>query len=124
MQSPLNRAAAVDHTPRADLTSRVAVLGCVCSCVCRCQAGPSTPVRVVGLHDFPKAGEDLLTVPNEERAKGVLEGRLRRDEIKVLVQSTNWVLVQSTNCTAALAVLLAAGFGAGIALCFPDTVGS
>ncbi len=53
------------------------------------QAAPSTPVRVVGISDFPKAGQDLLVVPTEDAAKGVIEGRTRRDVFRVrLVQST------------------------------------
>jgi hypothetical protein len=48
------------------------------------QAGASIPVRVTGLSDFPRAGEDLLVVPSEEVAKGVVEGRKRRQEFQVI----------------------------------------
>jgi hypothetical protein len=51
--------------------------------ICVHQASPSTPVRVVGITEFPRAGEDLLVVPSEERAKSVLEGRSRRDTVQV-----------------------------------------
>lgn len=47
------------------------------------EAPPATPVRVTGLSDFPKAGEDLLVVDSEAAAKGVIEGRARRDIFKV-----------------------------------------
>lgn len=47
------------------------------------EAPPSTPVRVVGLTDFPKAGTDLLVVPSEDAAKGILEGRSRREVFHV-----------------------------------------
>ncbi|TMW68235.1 hypothetical protein Poli38472_007907 [Pythium oligandrum] len=39
------------------------------------QATPGTPVRVIGLKGLPNAGEPLLTVGSEERAKEVVEGR-------------------------------------------------
>lgn len=37
----------------------------------------------MGISDFPKAGQDLLVVPNEDAAKGVIEGRTRRDVFRV-----------------------------------------
>lgn len=42
------------------------------------EALPGTPVRVLGLKGVPPAGEDLLAVEDEERAKAVIEGRARR----------------------------------------------
>ena len=41
-------------------------------------AVPGTPVRVLGLGGVPPVGEDLLVVESEERAKDIVEGRLRR----------------------------------------------
>ena len=35
-------------------------------------------MRIVGLRGLPAAGEDVLVVESEERAKAVLQGRERR----------------------------------------------
>ncbi|GJQ26262.1 MAG: translation initiation factor IF-2 [Phycisphaerae bacterium] len=45
------------------------------------QAGPSTPVEVMGLSDVPQAGDRLLVVDSAQRAKEIAEetGRLRRE---------------------------------------------
>lgn len=49
-------------------------------------AVPGMPVRVSGLKGIPPAGEDLLVVESEERAKAVIDGRKRRAEAKALLQ--------------------------------------
>jgi translation initiation factor IF-2 len=42
------------------------------------QAGPSIPVEVLGLSGVPNAGDDMLVVPNERKAREVAE--LRQDK--------------------------------------------
>src|SRR5690606_32137661 len=42
------------------------------------EAGPSTPVEILGLDDTPNAGDDLLVVPDEKRAREVAEFRIQR----------------------------------------------
>lgn len=46
------------------------------------RAGVSTPVRVYGLHEVPKAGEEVIVVPNEERAAEVIEMRQNNVALK------------------------------------------
>jgi len=40
------------------------------------EAGPSTPVEILGMNDLPKAGDPFFVVPNLAAAKGVAEKRL------------------------------------------------
>lgn len=42
------------------------------------QATPSVPVRVSGLRELPRAGDELLVMPSEQRAREVCEYRLAR----------------------------------------------
>lgn len=42
------------------------------------QAGPSTPVEILGLQGVPKAGDDVVVVDSESRAREVCEFRRRR----------------------------------------------
>ena len=42
------------------------------------EAGPSTPVEVLGLDDVPLAGDELRVAPNEKVARTVAEARSRR----------------------------------------------
>jgi len=44
------------------------------------EAGPAVPVRVSGMREMPRAGDELLVVPSEARAKEVVEFRLLRAE--------------------------------------------
>jgi translation initiation factor IF-2 len=39
------------------------------------QAGPATPVSVLGLNDVPQAGDTLLGVPDEHKARALLQER-------------------------------------------------
>ncbi len=43
------------------------------------EAGPSTPVEVLGLSGTPSAGEDLLVMKNERRARELAEQRHEKD---------------------------------------------
>ena len=43
------------------------------------EAGPSTPVRIVGLSGVPLAGDELLVVKNEREAKQIVDHRLALD---------------------------------------------
>jgi len=43
------------------------------------EAGPSTPVEVLGLNGTPKAGDDLIAVDSDTKAREVAEFRQRRD---------------------------------------------
>jgi translation initiation factor IF-2 len=47
------------------------------------QAGPSTPVEVLGLSGAPAAGEPFVVVENESRAREITEFRERRQRDKV-----------------------------------------
>jgi translation initiation factor IF-2 len=42
------------------------------------QAGPSTPVEITGLEGVPEAGDQLVVVDNERRAREITEYRLRK----------------------------------------------
>ena len=42
------------------------------------EAGPSMPVEVVGLNGTPVAGDELMVVPSESRAREITEFRVRR----------------------------------------------
>ena len=41
------------------------------------EAGPSTPVEVLGLSDVPLAGDDFVVAPDERKARSVAETRER-----------------------------------------------
>ena len=51
------------------------------------EAGPSTPVEVVGLSDVPTAGDLLEVVPDERRAKAIAEERRERRRTAELTQA-------------------------------------
>ncbi len=42
------------------------------------EAGPSTPVEILGLDDTPNAGDDFLVVPDEKSAREVAEFRIQK----------------------------------------------
>jgi translation initiation factor IF-2 len=46
------------------------------------EAGPSTPVRIVGLSGVPLAGDELLVVKNEREAKQIVDHRLTLEQQK------------------------------------------
>ncbi len=52
------------------------------------EAGPSTPVEVLGFQDAPEAGDRLAVVELEARAREVADYRLRQKREKALARST------------------------------------
>ncbi len=46
------------------------------------EAGPSTPVSVMGFHDLPKAGELFYRVANEREARTIVEERLEQEKAR------------------------------------------
>ncbi len=46
------------------------------------EAGPSTPVSVMGFHDLPKAGELFYKVANEREARQIVEERLEKEKAR------------------------------------------
>ncbi|MBF0392663.1 MAG: translation initiation factor IF-2, partial [Alphaproteobacteria bacterium] len=58
------------------------------------QAGPSTPVEVLGLQGTPQAGDDFITVETEARAREVALYRQRKDRETVLAASSRGTLEQ------------------------------
>ena len=49
------------------------------------EAGPSTPVEIIGLQDLPEAGDDFVVVANDKDAKKLIEHRAelkRQEELK------------------------------------------
>ncbi|MCD6223705.1 MAG: translation initiation factor IF-2 [Deltaproteobacteria bacterium] len=48
------------------------------------EAGPSVPVRVLGIHDMPSAGDTFIVVKNEKLARQIAQERaLRKKELKL-----------------------------------------
>lgn len=45
-------------------------------------AGPSTPVRLIGLRSVPSAGEELLSVESEQRARVISDRRQRVIDVR------------------------------------------
>jgi translation initiation factor IF-2 len=52
------------------------------------EAGPSTPVEVLGFQDAPEAGDRLAVVESEARAREVADYRMRQKREKALARST------------------------------------
>lgn len=46
------------------------------------EAGPSTPVRLLGLRSIPTAGNELLSVDNEAKARSIVERRTKLGEAR------------------------------------------
>ena len=56
------------------------------------EAGPSTPVEVLGLQNSPRAGDRFATVPSEARAREITEYRQRiaRDKAVAVMGVSPW----------------------------------
>ncbi len=52
------------------------------------EAGPSTPVEVLGFQDAPEAGDRLAVVESEARAREVADYRMRQKREKALARTT------------------------------------
>jgi hypothetical protein len=68
-------------------------------------AGPSTPVRLLGLRSLPTAGQELLSVANEAKAKQIAERRERTIALKAARYATahvcgllEWWCLHSVPC--------------------------
>jgi translation initiation factor IF-2 len=83
------------------------------------QAGPSTPVEVVGLSDVPTAGDLLEVVADERRAKAIAEerrerrraaelGQARRGSLEELVEVRELRLVVKADVHGSLEAILGA----------------
>ncbi len=57
-------------------------------------AGPSTPVEILGLQGTPTAGDQLLVVENESRARDVVNFRQEQDREKDLARQSRGTLEQ------------------------------
>jgi len=44
------------------------------------EAGPSTPVEVLGLNVVPQAGDEFMVVDNEKKARAIAESRINREK--------------------------------------------
>jgi len=55
-------------------------------------APPSTPVEIIGWKELPSAGDELLEVESERRAKEVVDYRLSREAVKK--QEQDYVVIQ------------------------------
>lgn len=58
------------------------------------EAGPSAPVEVLGLQGTPSAGDTLLVVDSEEKAKEVTDYRIRKERDAKLVKSAKSAMEQ------------------------------
>jgi translation initiation factor IF-2 len=59
------------------------------------KAGPSMPVQVLGLRTVPTAGQEMLSVENETRARQISERRLRVTDLKL--QRKNQLINDKSN---------------------------
>ncbi|MGH7092037.1 MAG: translation initiation factor IF-2, partial [Stellaceae bacterium] len=68
------------------------------------EAGPSTPIEVLGLNGIPLAGDDFIVVDGEARAREVAEFRQRRRRTSAAASSTRGTLEEMFSQIAAGAV--------------------
>ena len=79
------------------------------------EAGPSTPVRISGLRDLPRTGDELLVVGTEAKAKQVSEYRLARQSLEKQAEQDEAARVLSETAAAKLAAAKAAAAMAAMA---------
>ena len=67
------------------------------------EAGPSTPVRVIGLSGVPQAGDDFLVAKNEREAKQIVDHRVAEEKQKVSAANENPAAVSAEDLFARMA---------------------
>ena len=58
------------------------------------EAGPATPVEILGLQGTPSAGDDIITVADEGKAKEITGYRIRKEREAKLVKSAKSAMEQ------------------------------
>jgi len=67
------------------------------------EAGPSTPVRVIGLSGVPLAGDEIVVVKSEREAKQIVDHRLAEEKQKAAAAAENPAAVSAEDLFARLA---------------------
>jgi len=67
------------------------------------EAGPSTPVRVIGLSGVPQAGDEFLVAKNEREAKQIVDHRIAEEKQKVSAANENPAAVSAEDLFARIA---------------------
>jgi translation initiation factor IF-2 len=67
------------------------------------EAGPSTPVRVIGLSGVPLAGDELFVAKNEREAKQIVDHRLTAEKQKAAAAAENPAAVSAEDLFARMA---------------------
>jgi len=52
------------------------------------EAGPSTPVEIIGLDSVPMAGDDFFVVEDEKKAKAIVQTRLEKERLEESKRTT------------------------------------
>ena len=61
------------------------------------EAGPSTPVEVIGLSDVPEAGEILVQTDNEKDARSFAETFIKQNREKLLAETRSQLTLENLN---------------------------
>jgi len=67
------------------------------------QAGPSTPVRVIGLSGVPQAGDEFFVAKSEREAKQIVDHRIAEEKQKVSAANENPAAVSAEDLFARMA---------------------
>ncbi len=67
------------------------------------EAGPSTPVRVIGLSGVPQAGDEIFVAKNEREAKQIVDHRIAEEKQKVSAANENPAAVSAEDLFARMA---------------------
>jgi translation initiation factor IF-2 len=67
------------------------------------EAGPSTPVRVIGLSGVPQAGDEFFVAKNEREAKQIVDHRIAEEKQKVSAANENPAAVSAEDLFARMA---------------------